>query len=330
MNDRASTGLAASRIGRGRARRRSLVKWAGVALVVAVVLSAAIGPALAQEATATVTAVKGTVELQAPSSDAWVLAQSGARMDVGTRVRTGSGSTASIAIAEGVTAQLGAQTEICLIDDGTLSAEREPTILIEQFEGHIELELRLKAHHYLKSEVVTPHAAVNMRTQFRFRILKVSVGPDGTDVEVLAGEADVVAEGTTMALKPGQSVSVPVGGEGQDAAVSVVTVSGSALDLSSEAPGDGSQVQERDRDRDQDQPGGGSADGGCDEPPCGEANPQGPTGPNGPNEPNGPNGPNDQDEQGEANGSSGPQRGARPSGSGSRSTSRRSQSRGAR
>ena len=274
-----------------------------IALGVCVVLASVVAPAFAHEATATMAAVAGDAEVRLPGSGQWLRAERGTRLGAGTRVRTGEDASASIAIGAGAMLELGPETDVLLAEDGTHGTDGDASIVVKQFEGHIELELRLQAHHYLKSTVVTPHAAVNMRTQFRFQILKVSVGPDETEVEAVAGEAEVLVEGSTIDLRTGDAVVVPAGGAPEGGGVSQSAV----LDLSQsratgrlreahgapEQDGDREQAQDRDRDRDRDQAGPGDGGGGqCEDPPFGEAEPNGPQGSEGEAGPAAGNGPN--------------------------------------
>ncbi len=289
------------------AARRTALKVVGALLGAALVLSAVIAPAFADEETGTLTSVRGSVAMQPPGVKEWMPAEAGAELAEGTRVVTAEGASVTITVGDDAIVALGEHTEVVIGGEESLS-EDGSAVLLQHVEGHIELKLRLKAHHFLKEfvTVLTPHAAVCMQTQMRFQNIKVTVGPEATVVSVVQGEAEVVADGSAIKVGAGQSATTAAAGPATveetpaNAEMEMVVVAESdpvakRAQLQERAQ-DGDQDQTRDRDRDGDCTGEGGPQG--QDGPSQPDNPQGSVGPNGSDGPVGPNGPNGQNEAG--------------------------------
>jgi hypothetical protein len=272
-----------------RPSSRWLVRIASAAAVVAGLLVCTIAPATATEAPATLESLRGEVQVSLPGSEQWVAPEVGVPLEVGTAVRTGYASSASVEIGPDAALTLAPETEVLLVRYDASDTASETAVGVEQVGGHIKLELRLRAHHYLKSTVVTPHAEVRVRTRLRAQIIRVSVDPSETLTVVDQGLAYVIARGSRAVLRSGESARASIDGPGPR--TTVVTPARSYAEQPDAVAALRDQLRARDRDGDCDQVRDRSRDQSgrvrCDEGQC-EAEPyadsirQGPAGtPNG-------------------------------------------------
>jgi hypothetical protein len=266
-------------------------------------------PALAQASTgepmgARLVDIEGDVAVLLPGTTRWPVAENGMEVELGTRIGTGAGASAHLVAADSAALRLGERTHIVVRGDGSTLSDGVPAVAIEHLEGHVELELRLKANHYLRATVETPHATIRMRTQLRTQIMKASVVPDGSSVEVVMGQADVLYQGRTRTVREGMTVTAG-GGEAATYDVPPEAQTGEpARERLQERTQEGECDQDRDRDREQ-AAAGQCPSGGCGHAGDGEAgfgSPDLGQGPSGPQEPYGPNTGNGPDEPGRASG----------------------------
>jgi len=156
---------------------------------------------------ATLDLAEGVVGLLPPGSDTWLPASAGARVEAGSRIRTGPGSAAALVFFEGSTTKLEAKTEIALIE---MSSPRgnDRVILLKQALGQTHSRVQRSPEHESRFEIETPTTLVAVRgTEF-----STAVEMDGTThVAVTEGTVEVTAQEMTVVVLVGQKTTVHPG-----------------------------------------------------------------------------------------------------------------------
>ena len=149
--------------------------------------------------------VSGIVELLPAGGQTWQSFPAGGQARTGDRVRTGPGSAAVLVFFDGSTTSLEAETDITLVQ---MSSQRDGGgrgIVLQQWMGQTHNVVQPSSDQAARFEIETPAAAIAVRgTEF-----SVSVEADGTtDVTVVEGLVDVIAQGTTVRVSSGREVTV--------------------------------------------------------------------------------------------------------------------------
>ena len=154
---------------------------------------------------ATLADVSGVVEVLPAGGNAWQLAGPGRRLTTGDRIRTGDSSAVTLAFFDGSTTSLASKTELTV---SQLSARRDghdKVIVLHQWIGRTYNRVQRLLDPASRFEIETPTAV----TAVRGTVFVVEVMPDGTTkVTVGEGFVEVIAQGTTVEVQPGQATVV--------------------------------------------------------------------------------------------------------------------------
>ena len=177
---------------------------------------------------ATLDAIRGTVQVSPAGSDAWASAAAGERIQTGDRIRTGPLSAATLVFFDGSATDLLAQTEVAIVQmSSSPGGGRTPGVLtrmgvltptgvltrmgvltrivLRQTLGQTYSRVQRVPDPASCFEIETPSAITAVRgTEFA-----VAVEASGaTHVTVVAGQVEVTAQKTTVAVLAGQETIV--------------------------------------------------------------------------------------------------------------------------
>ena len=171
---------------------------------------------------ATLDALRGTVQVSRAGSDAWASAAAGERIQAGDRIRIGPLSAATLVFFDGSATDLLAQTEVAIVQMSsspgggrtpgvlTRTGVLTPTgvlthIVLRQTLGQTYSRVQRGPDPASCFEIETPSAITAVRgTEFA-----VAVEANGaTHVTVVAGQVEVTAQKTTVAVLAGQETIV--------------------------------------------------------------------------------------------------------------------------
>ena len=154
---------------------------------------------------ATLAQASGVVEVMPAGEDTWRPVAAGERLEVGDRVRTGPASAAQLRFFDGSMADLGAETEITLAQMSARRDGGDRLILLHQWVGRTYHRVQRLPDPDSRYKVETPTAVTVVRgTEFA-----VVVEADGTtEVVVVQGKVDVIAQATTVQVPAGQKTTV--------------------------------------------------------------------------------------------------------------------------
>jgi hypothetical protein len=178
---------------------------------------------------ATLDAIRGTVQVSPAGSDAWASAAAGERIQAGDRIRTGPLSAATLVFFDGSTTDLLAQTEVTIVQAGPFAtgdqAPGAPTptavltrIALRQTSGQTHSHVQSAQTLASIFEIETSGAASRLPDPSSLRVrvpasggaeFAVAMEASGaTHVTVVAGQVEVTAQKTTVAVLAGQETIV--------------------------------------------------------------------------------------------------------------------------
>jgi len=154
---------------------------------------------------ATLAQVSGVVEVLPDGEHTWRPAAVGERIEAGDRIRTGPSSAALLHFFDGSTTDLGAETEVTVVQMSSRRAGGQEVIVLHQWMGESYHRVQPLPDPTSQFKVETPTAVTVVRgTEFA-----VIVGEDGTtDVVVVKGKVDVIAQETTVQVPAGQGTTI--------------------------------------------------------------------------------------------------------------------------
>lgn len=212
QNQRNSTLTFGEWLGQLLAPRRPLLVAAGaLILIIAIGMIARLpfGPSNSSE-TAQVGEIRGTVEVQLAGNESWLPAPEHESIDSGDQIRTGNESGAVLTFPDDSKTFIAPETELSILRMTTTPDNSRQVIVLRQNTGqtfHIVQPLPSAGSRF---EVQTPSAIVVVRgTQFAVEVDSAGA----TTVTVDEGVVDVIAQGTTVVLEAGETMTVnPNGG----------------------------------------------------------------------------------------------------------------------
>jgi len=208
-----SPGWIAALLGRGEGRpgyRPSALRWALTAATALVLLVASGFLFLSWLQTpvaraATLVQVSGTVEILPEGEQTWRLAAVGERVEPGDRIRTGPSSAALLRFFNGSTTDLGAETVLSIVQISSRRIGGHEVIVLHQWIGESYYRVRALPDPGSEFKVETPAAV----TRVRGTVFAVFVEEDGTtDVVVVEGKVDVIAQEAMVQVPAGQGTTV--------------------------------------------------------------------------------------------------------------------------
>jgi len=159
---------------------------------------------------ATLDAIRGTVQVSPAGSDAWASAAAGERIQAGDRIRTGPLSAATLVFFDGSATDLLAQAEVAIVQmSSSPGGGRTPGVLT-----HIVLRQTLGQTYSRVQRVPDPASCFEIETPSAITAVRgtefaVAVEASGaTHVTVVAGQVEVTAQKTTVAVLAGQETIV--------------------------------------------------------------------------------------------------------------------------
>ncbi|MDY6875122.1 MAG: FecR domain-containing protein, partial [Chloroflexota bacterium] len=155
--------------------------------------------------TVTLTNVSGVVQVLPSGSNAWQPAVTGRVIVAGDRIRTGESSSVALSFFDGSKTSLEARTELTVSE---LSSQRDGSgkvIILHQWTGQTSNCVERLADSASRFEIKTAAAATAARgTEF-----VIAVEADGTtEVAVIEGYVEVMAQGITVVVQAGQGTMV--------------------------------------------------------------------------------------------------------------------------
>jgi hypothetical protein len=188
--------------------RRIAFAAAIVALLIVGGISVRLWTGVAVAHAATVSNISGTLEMWHPDGHTWLPVPVGARLAPGSRLRTGTGSAATLTFFDGSLTSLDADTQLILVQ---ISRHRIGTCTV------IILDQPLGMSHYSVPPLVAPGSCFRVQTPAAMMDVQatdfsVAVDDTGaTSVMVMSGLVQIAAQGGTAALHAGERTTVRPG-----------------------------------------------------------------------------------------------------------------------
>ena len=154
---------------------------------------------------ATLAQVDGVVEVLPEGEQTWHPAAVGERIEPGDRIRTGPASAALLRFFNGSTTNIGAETEISLVQMNSRRMGGHEVVVLHQWIGESYHRVQPLPDSASEFKVETPAAI----TRVRGTVFAVIVEEDGTtDVVVVEGKVDVIAQERIVQVLAGQGTTV--------------------------------------------------------------------------------------------------------------------------
>jgi mannose-6-phosphate isomerase-like protein (cupin superfamily) len=156
---------------------------------------------------ATLTAIQGLVEVQ-EADGSWQSVLSPKSLPVGSQIRTGALSSASLAFFDNSVAALGPETGLTIEQlDAQQPENGFRTVVLKQWQGESSHAVHFRNDGGSRYEVLTPDGSGLARgTKF-----KVNVTPEQfSSFAVTEGQVDVTASSQTVSVTAGKSSTIPV------------------------------------------------------------------------------------------------------------------------
>jgi hypothetical protein len=154
---------------------------------------------------ATLSQVRGLVEVRSADGDAWQTASVGEQVKAGSRIRTSPLADATLTFFDGSTTVIEPETEIAVVQLDTWQDGGGKAIVLRQQVGQTYSHVQPLLDPDARFEIRTPTAVMAVRgTAFA-----LDVETDGTTrVAVDEGVVDVTAGGSTVSVPAGQATEV--------------------------------------------------------------------------------------------------------------------------
>ncbi|HEY76953.1 MAG TPA: hypothetical protein G4O00_12420 [Thermoflexia bacterium] len=154
---------------------------------------------------ATLAQVSGVVEILPEGEQTWRPAAVGERVEPGDRIRTGPASAALLRFFNGSTTDIGAETVISVVQMSSRRVGGHEVVVLHQWVGESYYHVQPLPDPASEFKVETPAAI----TRVRGTVFAVIVEEDGTtDVVVIEGKVDVIAQERVVQVPAGQGTTV--------------------------------------------------------------------------------------------------------------------------